>query len=175
MGRKTGRPKGLGVGLPKNSALPLDERIRTFWSLVDMRGESECWEWMGNFGSHGYGIFSFNGTRTTAQRFSWFAHYKQWPSKPYICHRCDNRKCVNPKHLFEGTALDNNHDAIAKGRVRHWGRPKIKPDVVAQIRETYSAGNHTYKTLAELFGLKTTQIFSALHKWKTLNQYGLQT
>lgn len=174
---RTGRPKGSGAGLPARIAYPLSERFEKFWSLVDKRGPDECWNWKGAIGSgkngQRYGCFSCRSTVVLAHRFSWVIRYGKLPDKPYVCHRCDNPICVNPNHLFEGTATDNNHDCASKGRVRHYGRPKIAPEKVVEIRKLYAGGGFTYKSLGNHLGLPRTQIFSALNKWKTLSLYGL--
>lgn len=170
--KRRGRPKGVGKGLRKWEPVPMAQRIETFWSLVDKNGPNGCWVWMGtqikSKNKQPYGKFSINGGEMLAHRFSWLITHGELPSKPYLCHTCDFGLCVNPAHLFPGTALDNNRDAIQKGRVRHWGRPKITPELVLEIRELYATGQFTYTSLAEQLKLPRTQIFSALHKWKTL-------
>lgn len=154
----------------RKQCMPFEKKEMIFWSKVK-KLSSGCWEWIGTLTPQGYGHFSYNRGGVLAHRFSWFLHRGSWPTKPYVCHKCDNRKCVRPGHLFEGTAYDNNHDAIDKGRMRHWGRPKISPKEVIGIRKLYGSGKFTYISLGEHLGLPTTQIFSALNKWKTLPLY----
>lgn len=76
-----------------------------------------CWDWRGYIQSGGYGQFRINNKGVLAHRASW-AFYNQSiiPDELLVCHHCDNPKCINPKHLFLGTALDNAHDSISKGR-----------------------------------------------------------
>jgi hypothetical protein len=167
-----GRRKGAGAGLPKGESFPLEERVVTFWSRVAKGEEDDCWNWLGPKDKDGYGRFAFRGKVVLCHRFAWFATLGSWPKAPYLCHRCDNPSCVNPKHLFEGDAYTNNHDAIKKGRVRHWGRPRLKPEQVLKIRSLYGTGEFSYTTLAATLNLPRTTIFSALHKWKTLSLYG---
>lgn len=118
-----------------------------------------------------YGLFSFNGGKILAHRFAWLATRGRLPEKPYLCHQCDNGLCVNPTHLFEGTALENNRDAIAKNRVRHYGRPVSTPEQVVEIRRLYATKKFTYQSLADSLGLPLTRVYSALRKWKTLPLY----
>ena len=76
-----------------------------------------CWNWMGAIGSTGYGFIRCGKNVKMAHRVSWEIYFNKIPKNKCVLHRCDNRKCVNPSHLFLGTKKDNVMDAIRKKRV----------------------------------------------------------
>ena len=91
------------MSMPKNT--PED-----FWSKVDIKSESECWEWKGSK-LDGYGRFCIEGSYVLAHRYSWMMNNKMAISEGrLILHKCDNRSCVNPNHLYCGTPKDNMKD-----------------------------------------------------------------
>lgn len=77
-----------------------------------------CWLWQGRPGADGYGQFRVGVGTTKAHRFSYELHKGPVPPGLHVLHKCDVRLCVNPEHLFLGTALTNMRDMIAKGRKR---------------------------------------------------------
>lgn len=94
----------------------LEER---FWSKVDVRAPHECWEWQAERNHAGYGRLHHDGSKKSAHRLAWALVNGPIPAGLCVCHRCDNRRCCNPTHLFLGTVADNNRDMMAKGRVRN--------------------------------------------------------
>jgi hypothetical protein len=84
-----------------------------FWEKVDKKTDDECWEWQASVDTHGYGYF-YSDKRIKAHRYSWELHFGAIPEGLYVCHHCDNPPCINPKHLFVGTAQDNLDDANKK-------------------------------------------------------------
>lgn len=75
-----------------------------------------CWIWTGALGRKDYGLFGTNGKTMRAHRLSYIFYIGEIPDGLFVCHKCDNPRCVNPDHLFLGTCLDNNRDMRTKGR-----------------------------------------------------------
>jgi hypothetical protein len=126
----------------------------SFWARVDVRGDSECWEWQGCCNNTGYGTVGWHGSTYVAHRVAaWLEGMVVSPAAPksgddpgHVLHRCDNRKCCNFKeHFFLGTFSDNQLDAYAKGRKKqprgeHHANAKLTYEQAAKIRERYAAG-----------------------------------
>lgn len=80
--------------------------------------ETGCLEWTRHVNQNGYGTVKHKRKTYPAHRFAWIQKYGPVPDGMVICHKCDNRKCINVDHLFIGTTLDNVRDKINKGRLR---------------------------------------------------------
>jgi len=96
------------------------EAMERFFKKVE-KTES-CWLWTAAIrGKSGYGAIKVDGKTIDAHRLSYQIHKGEIPNGMYVCHSCDNRKCVNPDHLFLGTAKDNWQDGFDKNRIRLLG------------------------------------------------------
>jgi hypothetical protein len=150
------------------AALTADVLAR-FWSYVRKGDPDECWEWIGHIHpGRGYGQFSFAKVQIRAHRTSWLIHRGVIPAHLYVLHKCDNRKCVNPDHLFLGTNAENHADKARKERVAgFYGKCKLTADLVRQIR----AGERSDREWAREIGVHPTTIAAARtgKKWRHVN------
>lgn len=97
---------------------PLPER---FWPKVQITANpNKCWEWAGGLSPNGYGVIgsSSSGDRYSAHRLAYKLTHGDIPDGLFVLHKCDNRKCCNPNHLWAGTHLENVSDMMAKHRHR---------------------------------------------------------
>jgi hypothetical protein len=145
--------------------LPLEKR---FWTRLDMSGGPDaCWPWTATRDKYGYGLIAVDGRYELTHRFSFALHYGPIPAGLDVCHRCDNRLCCNPRHLFLGTHSENRYDAVQKGRqargITH-GMAKITPEIVRAIRREHAQGGITYTALARRYGLSKGHTSSVVRR-----------
>ncbi len=124
-----------------------------------------CWNWNTPNKQRGYG----NYKRLPAHRVAWFIFRGVDPIGSYVLHTCDNRRCVNPDHLYLGTQSDNMRDMWERkrrkynnGRAKH-GWPKVN-----QIRELYATGKYSLAELGREFGMNRSLVYKIVnnHIWK---------
>ena len=109
----------------KTGPKPLPPIVR-FWRYVRVDHSADaCWEWTGGRSPNGYGRFR-DWPRRYAPAHRWLYEYLNGPlGALFALHRCDNRLCVRPSHIWAGTKRDNTRDMIAKGR---WYSPFVHGD-----------------------------------------------
>lgn len=135
---------------------PMSER---FWSRVALTAnDSRCWEWTGYLNPNGYGDVWIDTVRYRAHRYAWFL-IKGYHPTLFLCHTCDNRKCVNPKHLYEGTNRDNVNDILERGNPR-WMQylPRERYEAIKQALET-----QTIVSVMKTFGYSEGLISAIKH------------
>lgn len=126
--------------------------LARFWAKVEKEGIHECWVWKGTQWN-GYGVFNIDGRRGKAHRLAFELFHRRKP-KGNILHRCENKLCVNPHHLYEGNYVDNARDLYAKGG----GQRKLSDKEVGDIRRLYKTGHYLQRELAEKFGCTQVNI-----------------
>jgi hypothetical protein len=127
----------------------------SFWSkvIINKSKLDSCWEWSGSCNNIGYGTVAWRGKVYTAHRVAaWLEGLVETPEAPrnkqtklFVLHKCDNRKCCNPKHFFLGNYRDNQLDAYAKSRRAQpkgslHTNAKLTVQEAADIRKSYAQG-----------------------------------
>jgi hypothetical protein len=135
-----------------------------FWSKTTASGNG-CIEWLGASLKAGYGLFKIAGTRQNilAHRYAYEEKFGPVPYGMYVCHRCDNPRCVNQDHLFLGTPKDNVQDMIQKDRrvIKSLSNESNSSAVLTdkQVLEMRALrGVITQRAMAQKFGIGTSQV-----------------
>jgi hypothetical protein len=128
-----------------------------------IKSDKGCWDWNGHL-KDGYGCFRFKGKDTKAHRISWEINFGPIPKGMFVCHKCDNRKCTNPEHLFLGFILDNTKDMISKNRQKGPIGSHNKKSILTEldipiIRNRLSIGD-SIKKIAQDYKVTFQTIFS---------------
>jgi len=147
----------------------------TFWLRVNRGAKDDCWEWQGAKTSAGYGNLSWHGHNVQAHRVSYYLTYggialqtgfrhagRAKRYRRFVLHKCDNRLCCNPNHLFLGSMRANLLDAYNKGRKVQpksgHANAKLSPQQVRDIRRVYDAGGVRQVDLAARYGVSQRAI-----------------
>lgn len=140
------------------TATTVEER---FWAKVDKTSNPNgCWEWTASKVQTGYGKFWYRGKLSPTHRIVLMMAGAELAPENFVCHRCDNRPCCNPDHLFIGTAADNSSDMVRKGRsARGPERPntKLTEAMVAEIRDLLKT-SESQSHIASRFGVSQATI-----------------
>jgi hypothetical protein len=132
--------------------------------------ENGCWGWTGRKNYSGYGLFWYEGRMVRAHRFTFYYINKRFPNN-FILHKCDNRACVNPDHLIEGSQQDNIADCKAKGRT-HRGENtygvKLTEEKAKKILKLANTKCFYIKQLAKMFNEPYSRIKDLIYRksWK---------
>lgn len=143
-----------------------------FWEKADRSGD--CWIWMASLDSGGYGHFWYGGRLVQAHRVSWILANGPIPSGKQLNHRCHDRRCVRPDHLYLGTQSENIHDTEGAARGRHPrgeanGRARLTAEQVRALRVAYRPGRKgNLSKLARIVGMTRGGLHHVVtgHVWK---------
>lgn len=149
------------------------QTAESFWAKVNgsRSQRNGCWNWQGALNNTGYGTVAWHGTVYTAHRIAaWLSGMVETPAKPanaqektHVLHKCDNRKCCNPRHFFIGSYSDNQLDAYVKRRkVQPKGEAhanaRLTNKQAQEIRHGYKVHGLTQAELANKFDVSQTAI-----------------
>ena len=168
-------PEQKMIPCPECNGKPAHRRpaIERFATLSPVRPDGGCWMWAGRLNHRGYGQFYMDGKMHQAHRASYLLFVGDIAPGLYVCHTCDNPGCVNPAHLWAGTAYDNAMDMRAKGRAASTagdlqGNAKLKESDIPKIRAMRATGDYTMTEIGAVFGVSKHCIYDVISRtgWK---------
>src|SRR6476619_5300697 len=147
-----------------------------FWPKVIKADGNACWEWQGSITPDGYGSFGISSNRQeSTHRVSWRITNGSIPEGMWVLHKCDNRKCCRPDHLFLGNRRDNIDDMLQKGRQNRGsinGQSKLSEVQVADIRRQSRIAGFSQKRAAAVYGVRPNLISRVVSNklWKHVGE-----
>lgn len=151
--------------------MKINKKIKErFWAKVKKGGEDDCWEWIGAK-ARKYGYSKIKGKFIGAHKLSYKINKGLIPKGILVLHSCDNPPCVNPKHLWLGTQLENMKDRDKKGRMARGekiGICKLTQKQVNEIREKYNKRDISQRGLAKQYKISQFNISLIINNktWK---------
>lgn len=129
-----------------------------------------CWNWNGTISKDGYGLIVHKKKRSPVHRFLYETFYGPISDNMVCCHVCDNRRCINPVHIFIGTRADNQHDMKIKKRSASGernGKSKLTTQDVKKIRAMYKDGAFQ-RDIADAMSVSQTSVSNIINvkSWK---------
>lgn len=157
--------------------LVYDKSVDRMLEKVSIDRETSCWVWTGARDPLGYGRFTYDGMTRTAHRLMFCLMYGDQPASVLVCHNCDNPSCINPSHLYAGSAQSNMDDMMARGRNKYWRRvgqdhprSKITQAQALEIADEKRWGDMSQREVGEIYGITQTAVSDIRrgHRWKHL-------
>ncbi len=133
------------------------------WKRINKKSDEECWNWIGVISKTGYGHMRINYKHHLVHRIVYKEICGSIPEGMCVLHKCDNRSCCNPKHLYIGTYKDNSCDMINRGRKASQigeknNASKLTNEEINQIKFLFSTGKYFQKELGKMFGVTQSNI-----------------
>lgn len=156
------------IKFKKENPHATEQEILQFRIKSKIKEVNGCWEWQGNINVNGYGHIEVKGKGMNAHRASWIAYNGDIESRTVVCHNCpngDNRRCVNPDHLFIGSHKDNTRDMVNKGRDNWYTCRKFPVGTMERAGELRIQGKMYREIMVEL-NLTMDQVKSLLQNYK---------
>ena len=144
-----------------NNALTNERRLKAFMKKIDRRDSDDCWEWLGGK-VKGYGQLRDGSRRVLAHRYSWQVFKGPIPVGKLVLHKCNNKACVNPNHLYLGNECDNAVDLKSSGFV-----PMsciLTNEQVINIRKDYASGKISLGHLAKKYAVSVVTVHNVVRR-----------
>ena len=134
-------------------------------------GPKGCWLWTGAVSSTGYGWASLHGRTWRAHRLAYLLAVGDIPAGKFVLHKCDERRCINPGHLYLGDQDANMADMVMKGRQNRGesvNTAKLTRAEASEVKRLHKAGR-SVRSLSHRFGVtrRAIQLIVTGRNWRS--------